>query len=167
MTAAPPDPNQAPGAFSLDKLVMRKVALSEVDQASKDPGEQRPGRVQQELTIGGHIRWDKGLHAIVSLDITVEPDPKWQPYKIQVVVAASFTGHRVSPEDFNLFCKNGVPSILFPYVREMVHTVSKDGLYGVVTLDPINIAALLKQSEWGQDTDLLSTSTEPGQPASQ
>lgn len=69
-----------------------------------------------------------------------------------------------------VFCKSAAPSILFPYIREIVHRMTIDAPNGVVRLDPINISAALNSTEW-QVSEVsdgeTNVSTAPPPPSSQ
>jgi preprotein translocase subunit SecB len=83
----------------------------------------------------------------VTLQVVLLPDLKWQPYHVEVVVAGVFRADRLAPALFDEFCRRAVPSILFPYVRQIVHTLTTDGAFGPVRLNPINIQHLLA-TDW-------------------
>lgn len=102
----------------------------------------------------------------MTLAVTVTPDAKWQPYRLEVTVAGAFAGENVTSEQFDQFCRLAVPPILFPYVREIVHHVTMDAPYGAIKIDPINIAEMLNQTAWVQTEmhdlqDLPTASTAP------
>jgi preprotein translocase subunit SecB len=78
-----------------------------------------------------------------------------------VTVAGIFSGENVTAELLNEFCRTAGPTILFPYVREIVHKLTADGAYGPIRLDPINVQAALATAEWGDVNGDPSAPTEP------
>ncbi len=152
----------APGRFRLEKLAVRRAIFEEVPRQLGEPGDEPPQQRVVKLEITAQIEMNAdALKAIVSLDVTVTPDPKWQPYRIRVTISGEFAGENVTLEVFEQFCRVAVPPILFPYVRQLVHSMTTDGAYGVVRVDPVNLIELLARSTWGSAT---SASTEPSQP---
>ena len=87
------------------------------------------------------------------------PDPKWHPYRIEVIVSGVFGSKDASPELFDQFCRSAAPSILFPYIRQIVHSVTADAIEGQLRLDPVNVQALVasaleqKDPTPGEQTD--------------
>ncbi len=154
------------GNFLFERYVVRRVLFGEVERQKRAEDETRPHPVGIAITIGGAMQMNPAaLRAVVTLDVTIEPDPKWQPYRIEIAVAGAFLGQNVSYEQFDAFCRNGVPVILFPYVREIAYTVSRDGKYGPIRLDPINIGELASKAEWAEPQNLPTASNEPEPPS--
>lgn len=91
---------------------------------------------------------DDHEEAIVTLKIGITGDPKWMPYFVEVDVVGVFTCTAGFPKQFDSFTKVNAPTILFPYVREMVFRLTTDGPFGAIRLDPINVASVLGQNTW-------------------
>ena len=139
----------APGRFMLNGFAVRKVVFEEVARVSTEEGEERPARIPTGIHINTAIQMNiESLRAVITLDVEVSPDPKWQPYRISVRLAGAFAAENVTAEQFDQFCRNSVPPILFPYVREIVHRVTIDGAHGLVKIDPINVSELIAKSPW-------------------
>lgn len=113
-----------------------------------DSQEPRPDVVPYNLQINAQIRLLGVDRAEVVLSATVTPDPRWMPYHVETDVAGTFIVTHGTQDHLVQFCKFGVPPILFPYVREMVHRLTTDGGYGAVRLDPMNIQQMLNASDW-------------------
>lgn len=139
------DATEPVGQFKLDRLLVRKVVFEEIPLQPSAEGEKRPPRVPLGLQFKAGIGSPEGdtRRAIVSLEVVVTPDPRWQPYRIGVTVAGIFSGEDVTEAEFDQFCRLGVPPILFPYVREIVHHLTADALFGPIHLDPVNLSVLL------------------------
>ena len=71
-----------------------------------------------------------------------------------------FSAENATVEVFAQFCRNSVPPILFPYVREIVHRSTMDAQYGTIKIGPINIQDLISRSVWESETEADSESTE-------
>lgn len=152
----PPDapvPSQDPGLapkFTFDAFFVERVHFEHLERQSTEDSESRPERVPLDLRIGGSLLVDhENRRAQVTLDVVLLPDPKWQPYKIEVRVLGRFSQLSGTPEQFEQFCKVGAPPILFPYAREIAYSVTRDGGHGVVRVHPINVQSII--GEWEQE----------------
>jgi preprotein translocase subunit SecB len=132
--------------------------------------ESKPDEITHNFVVGAGIIGRADNKAEVRLGITVQPDPKWMPYKVEVEISGQFemVGGG-TPQLFENFCQVIAPTILFPYIREAVHRLTMDGRYGVLRLNPLNIQALLNSAEWktapiGEDA---ANASAPSQPSSQ
>jgi preprotein translocase subunit SecB len=151
-TATDPGPTLCTPTFRFGRLMVRRASFEEVDRKPRSDGEVRPNPLISSLDIAASILISNdGQQALVTLDVTVRPDLKWQPYRVQVVIAGLFHAQNATAEQFHQFCQRGVPPILFPYVRETVHRLTADGLHGPLRIDPINISELLNRSAWTEE----------------
>ena len=83
--------------------------------------------------------------AQVGLTFVVTPDPRRQPYQIEVHGYGQFAANQeVTAEQLDEFCRTAAPTIMTPYLRQMVHSLTTDGMYGVVRLNPLNVAGMLE-----------------------
>lgn len=149
----------------LERFNFSRVIFELLQKQRPSEGETRPANVPLSISVTASIESNAELmSAVVTLDTTITADQKWQPYRIEVTVSGGFHGANVTPEQFDQFCRMGAPPILFPYVREMIHRITMDAPYGVILLQPINIAALLNANPWispDQTTTTTEVSTEP------
>lgn len=130
--------------FQFDRLVVTRSVFEVVDPEAGVPDEDRPARIPLNVTINGAIEVNpQTLRAIVTLHAIVDPDRKWQPYHLEVIVKGLFAATQATPAIFDQFCRHAAPPILFPYVREHVHRLTMDAPHGPVLLEPINVQALL------------------------
>lgn len=145
---------RGPGQFRFDKFIVRQIVFNEVERQQPAEGETREASIGVSITINAAVEMNpSAMRSLVTLTVGIAPDPKWQPYNLLVKVSGGFVGENVELEQFDSFCRNGVPAILFPYVREIVHHATRDGLFGVIRIDPINIAELTSKAEWGDVQD--------------
>ena len=135
--------------FHFEGLGVSKALFEILPTEPAEDGEQRPDRISVELQIGAAIHMNQDAkRAVVTLDIHVMPDRKWQPYRVQITIAGAFTAENATVEQLDQFCRLGVPPILFPYIREKVHHMTLDAPKGPVRLDPVNIAGMLNSTAW-------------------
>lgn len=149
-------------------MAVRKVLFQEHPKQPAEEGEKRPPRVGVNLEFQVGVQSGKATdhehRAVVTLVVKVHLDPKWQPYELEVVIAGAFAGIGLNEQQFDQFCRLSVPSILFPYVRQLVHNITTDANFGPVRIDPVNLVQLAAQSEWSTETTVPS---EPSQPSAQ
>ena len=104
------------------------------------------GNVDVELavTVGAGMTPDGPL-AEVTIDATITPEPDRQPYKIRLVVTGAFLAPMdATPDRLDHFCKRAAPVIMFPYMRAIVMMLTQDARFGVLRMDPMNLAAVLE-----------------------
>jgi preprotein translocase subunit SecB len=157
--------------FEFVRLAITK-AIFEFLGSSAYQTTEKPAVVGINIEVGASVQLSMDrTGAFVTLDIKVTPDQQWQPYRLEVTIAAAFRAQDSSPEDLLTFCRVAAPSILFPYVREIVHRLTMDAPDGPVRLNPMNISQLLNQTEWAVKTDepdsTHAVSTEPLPPSEQ
>ena len=112
-----------------------------------------PKTVAVGLEVGASAALlEDGHAAFVKIEIKIIPDQTIQPYRIEVTIAATFTTTNASQDQMLIFCQQAAPSILFPYIREIVHRMTMDAPHGVVRLDPVNISAMLNKTQWDVST---------------
>lgn len=159
--AAPPQRTQ--GLFGFSGFFVSRVIFQELAKVVVPSGEPIPKKVETQVTIGYGLN-DDGDQAEVKLSMTLDPDPKDKPYHIEIDVIGQFVLKSGPKETFEAFCRNNAPTILFPYVREIVHRTTQDGRHGALRLDPINIQALLAASQWREDQRAKADSAAKGNP---
>jgi preprotein translocase subunit SecB len=93
--------------------------------------------------------WDWQLQGddrfVVLITLKVEPTLQ-RPERVSVTMAGVF--HRVGEQQsvpFDAFVLTHAPSILLPYAREAISSLTGRGLNGALHLPPINVMALMKE----------------------
>lgn len=134
--------------FQFVALATNKVVFEHVQRIRPTEGEVKPDQMNYNLTMGAGIKMLPNNQAEISLGVSVIPDAKWMPYRIEVEVLGRFTTDNGTPEQLDQFCRFAAPPILFPYVREIIHRVTMDGRFGAVRLNPINVQQMLNSTPW-------------------
>lgn len=150
--------------FRFINLMVHHASFQEVSEIAPEQGEQRPLKPPITIQVKAQAQISTELQAIVSLDVTVLPEPKWLPYVCRVVLSGVFAGDGVTDEQFRRFCHHNVPVILFPYVRETIHRLTMDARCGSLKVDPINIQAMLGTVDWEEVPPANSASIAPSEP---
>ncbi len=131
----------------------RLVSFSEleVDPATirpQVPGQRKNVQLQLAVTVA-HQEVNSARVAEVTLDVTLTPDPTHQPYRIQVVMSGVFRSpENAAQADFEVFCKQAAPVIIWPYIRALVSSLTLDARFGVVRLDPVNLTSVMREEGW-------------------
>lgn len=155
-------PPEEPSRFQFDGFFVDKVSLDLIPRAERGEDETRPKTVDCRVSTSGQLVVNAQIRrSELSLTFNLETDPKWQPYVITVSVVGRFSQASGPIEEFNQFLRMGAPAILFPYVRAIVESLTRDSRYGRVRVSPINIQAMMG---WVEDT---TSSIEPTQPSLQ
>jgi preprotein translocase subunit SecB len=160
----PSQPDSAAPQFEFAAFALNKVLFEHIPRVKPGKDETEPTAVNSNITIGAAIRLIGDRRAEVSMGMTVVPDPKWKPYKIELEVLGRFQASNGTREQFLQFCQLAVPPILFPYMREIVHRLTADGKHGPLRLNPINVQSMLNQTEWQTVSD--QATKEPADPPS-
>ena len=164
MANQPETPQPSP-TFELHAIAMNRALFEHLPRVTPEPGEEKPAQMNYNLVLGAAVKYLANGRHEVSLGVTVTPDPKWMPYKIEVEMLGLFSVAAGSEEDLKQFTRLAAPTILFPYLREVVSKLTADGKHGVVRLNPINVQAMLANSDW---VDVpMTASSEPSQPSEQ
>lgn len=151
----PTSPESAP-RFSFLGYWVEKVSFSATPRSSSNPFGALPheaGEPPDELVLGFNagIGVDEtGMQGQVTLTVTLTAEPPKQPYSIEVQATGRFgmdpaTGTKTQLEDF---CKVNAPAILFPYVRQIIHSLTATSRYGPILIPPVNMVNTLTASKW-------------------
>lgn len=139
-----PQPEKNRVSFSFDRLLVRKALFEQIERTPSQEGEKKPSTLEATLDLALSVQLNATRRdGQVTLATVIHPDLKWQPYRLEVTVSGVFGTSDASPELFDEFCRRAVPTILFPYVRQIVHMLTVDAAYGVVRINPINIQQLM------------------------
>lgn len=163
MSLEPTDEAAQAGEFLFPAYWVDRLLFEVLPEAQKSPDESRPVTPQYAIVINLGAGIDAAeLRGQVTMNVALTGDPKWQPYKIEITVTGQFAAvkTKTTPEQFDAFIRINVPTLLFPYVRELVSRVTHDGRYGGVRLNPMNIVAMLPK-EWQPVLPIASTEPEP------
>ena len=156
-----PDDSNGPKQFHFVNINVTRTLFELLDNTAATGVIGPPGQsIVVGLEIGASVQLASDARsAFVRLDTRVLPDTKFQPYKIEVTLGAIFTSQDATAEQVIEFCRVAGPTILFPYVREIVHRLTMDAPHGPVRLDPVNVSQMLNTSAW--EVVRPSTPSEP------
>ena len=129
--------------FSFDRFVVRKAFFEELPRTKPEQDEKRPPVITTRTTLQVNCLMRNDKRALVTLNASVLPDPKWQPYRIEVSVTGMFSSKDATGETFDQFVRFAAPTILFPYVRQVIQGLTTDAAFGLVRINPINVQDLI------------------------
>ena len=152
----PPSTPETTARFILNKYMVSRAIFEEVERGPREANEQKPAQLVTAIEISVGVQ-DVQLTsaptlpaAFVTMTARLRPDLKWQPYRIEVEVRGLFSAENTDKVVFDQFCRQAVPPILLPYVRQIVHQLTVDAAFGPVRIDPLNVAQILDQTKWVQ-----------------
>lgn len=141
-------PEVAVPTFELHGVALNRALFEHLPRIKPEAGEKKPAQMNYNMMLGAGVKFLANGRHEVSLGITVTPDAKWMPYKIEVEMIGLFSVTSGTEEDLKQFTRLAAPTILFPYVREVISRLTTDGKHGQVRLNPMNVQALLSTSNW-------------------
>jgi len=127
--------------LGLLRLEFKEVSAT-VDASTASP--------DQDIHIGVEARIGTVNEEVgdLTLCFTITPNRNIQPYNLVVEVIGRFAISHGSRADLISFCKSNAPGILFPYVRQLVHSATAHARHGPVQLPLMNMQGLLPGTGW-------------------
>ncbi len=165
MTAPQPQPTPARQPLQLQflRVVVRELALKTLER--EGPEGPRPPQVPVKLAVNLSIYMSPdGRQSEVRYDVTLTPDPRWQPYEVRLVLSGFFgTPEEGRVDDLGDFSQKAAPNILWPFVRDHVYRITGDGLYGPLLLDPTYLGQMIAAAQ-GPGVAVGGAVSTPGAP---
>jgi preprotein translocase subunit SecB len=142
-------PEESPGAaaptYSFERFVVRKAIFEQLPSVAREPNEVAPEPLPFQIGVNVQLKTRRDrAEGILTLGFEIQHDPKWKPYRIEVAVSGVFKSKDATLEQFNQFCRNNAPAILYPFMRTIVYNLTVDAAFGAVRLNPMNFTEMLK-----------------------
>ncbi len=155
----PPEHQEAP-TFQFESFAFERIFMETHPRVPPSEGETLEPGIAIDFRPRAEIEIDHdNKRARVLLGFKVEPDPKKQPYVLIVEIVGIFSLQTGTIDHLIQFARAGAASVLFPYVRQMISTVTRDGKWGPLLINPINVQTMLQWQETPPDG--TSGSNEP------
>lgn len=141
-------------SVTLRGVVLRKLSYAELQPSAPsfaDPGAADANGV--DIAINGRLTILPDTttgRPIVELQCaaTVRPAPTAKPVEIDLTMAALFSANQdVTTRQLLGYVSQNGGRLMFPYIREMVSSVSGRGIFGPIFMDPVVLGALLPEGE--------------------
>lgn len=156
--------NEVTPPFFFDGFAVREVVYRTLEREPCAPDEKRPERLVVKYHVSGRLQFSaSGKEALITMRISVRPDPKWQPYDVEATIVGKFRTGTSEAGEFLQFCQLGAPAILFPYIRQRIHSVTTDGEHGALLIDPMNTQALFANN-WMDEEPTAAEAPSPETP---
>jgi preprotein translocase subunit SecB len=135
---------QATPQFSLEKVYLKDLSFE-----SPQPIEslKLADKSDVDFQIHSESRKLDGsdiYEAVLTITVTVTVEKKVL-YLIEVKQAGLFILRGVQPQDLAALLNINCPSILFPYVREVISSMAERGGFPQLLLKPVNFEAVYRQ----------------------
>lgn len=155
-----------PPTFNFDGFAFEQISLRVLQKTPLAEGETLQPGIACDFIPRAVIEMDyDNRRAGITLGFQIRSDPKKQPYVIDITIFGRFSLATGTIEDLEQFAKGGATSLLFPFIRQMVHAITRDARWGPLLIHPINLQTILK---WQEETpENVSASTVPAQPPAQ
>jgi preprotein translocase subunit SecB len=141
-----------------------RVLFQEIARVPIPEGDPPPKPSNPKIELGVRITMLADRRAEVMITVVVTPDPRVKPYDIQVDLGGVFTVRgEGTQEELTDFCQKAAPTILFPYIRQTIASVTSDGRYGRVLLPLLNLQNLIDSDKWVRE-GILPDGTTPATP---
>ncbi|MBF0589879.1 MAG: protein-export chaperone SecB [Magnetococcales bacterium] len=140
---AEPDTNTP--IFHVEKLYLKDLSFEsphapEVFRDGKEP--------KVEFNLDTAARKKEDDHYEVALNVTVKVTNEDRPlFLVEVVYGGLFLLKNFSKDHIPMMLGIECPSVLFPYVRQVVSQTITDGGFKPLVLEPINFAMLYHQAQ--------------------
>ncbi len=131
--------------FHVEKIYLKDLSYEsphtpEVFMDGKEP--------KVEFNLDTSARKKEGDHYEVTLNVTVKVANEDRPlFLVEVDYAGLFLLRNFSKEHIPMMLGIECPSVLFPYVRQVVSGVIAEGGFKPLMLEPINFAMLYHQAQ--------------------
>jgi preprotein translocase subunit SecB len=158
--APPPKSALSAGEFALGRVSLKAVGLrglsyeeidftmaSEADAGSARVDQRLPASITGSLSILNARQTDAPR---IELTITMELEASGaeRPVEVRVTVAGLFhADETVSMSTALAHVNTQGPRMLFPYLREIVTSVTQRGIFGAVYLEPIILGPMIEDAE--------------------
>lgn len=157
-------PNEA-AVVGFAGFVVSRLLFQELPKMPLSDGE-AANTLATNIVVGYGMN-DAGDRSEVRFNLSIRPDPRDKPYQIEVEVVGQFVLKDGTRGAFEQFCRGTGPTILFPYVREVVHRITQDARFGPIRMDPLNVRAMLDRDKWLETESVpKASSNEPSRPSS-
>jgi preprotein translocase subunit SecB len=136
-------------SYKFDGFFLRRFSFRETGEPTN--AGVIPPRMNVELGVAATYKiQEDGQKAQFDLGLKITGSKEYQPYEIEVDVSGIFGSDPPDLGAMKAFCLQVAPSLLYPYVREIVHRNTMDGRFGIVRLDPLDLRGALA-TMWGED----------------
>ena len=146
MTGPAPDiPLVLPAGIAITSISLRQLHYEEVGEVEQ-PNSPPVGQTLFDMFTSIDVRPPDFVQ--VSLKVTVRTNPKERPITLVVVVSAVFIrAPSVTIDQFAEFLRTRSQQVIFPYVREVVSSVTARGLTGALYINPVVLEPFMTLEE--------------------
>jgi preprotein translocase subunit SecB len=145
MTGPSPDLPLLPSGVAITSISLRELQYEEVDTEA-GPDTPPVGQTLFDMFTAIDVRPPDFVQ--VTLKVNVRTNPKEKPIKLLVVVSGVFRrAPSVTIEQFAEFLRSRSQHILFPYVREVVSSITVRGVTGALYINPVVLEPFMTLEE--------------------
>lgn len=154
------DTNEQP-LFSIEKLYLKDASFESPNAPTVFQTTVQP-TIEVDINLNTR-QVDEGLYAVeLALTCTAaitaaaaqdDEQDKTTYFLVEVVQGGLFTLRHIPEQDLGPLLGIECPNILFPYARQVVASLTADGGFRPVLLNPVNFAAMYREQQHRQPAD--------------
>lgn len=111
------------------------------------PNRQPAALITKVHVQNNFVKDTRRLESNLGVTITTSENIETTLFKLEANVLGVFEEQEGSPLSLKEFSEIQAPALLFPYLREVITTITTKSPIGPVIIPPTNILALIKQGE--------------------
>lgn len=140
-------PNESQIIFSLDKIYVKDLSI-EVPHAPQIFLNHESPKIELNLSFNT-VKIDQGVYQTILHIIIDAKIAEQQMLLIELEQAGIFQMKNIAVEQMEILHNIECPSILFPYLRELVSDLSTRAGFMPIIMTPVNFAYLYQQKQAG------------------
>jgi preprotein translocase subunit SecB len=130
-------------AFRLQRVYVKDISFENPNAPEVFSHSGKQPKVEMSLSLGKRKVNDEHWEVSIKVGaITRDKETEKLLFEIEVEQAGVFYMHNIPEEHIPMLLEVECPTIIFPYIRQIVSQLSVDGGYMPFTLEPVNFRAL-------------------------
>ena len=152
------DEQEQQPVFSIEKIYVKDLSL-EIPHAPQIFLQRETPQVDVQLHNHNEMMEDGVYEAVLTVTATAKLPEDKTLFLVEVTQAGIFQIRNVPEEDLQPILGITCPSILFPYVREVISDMVTRAGFPTVLLNPVNFDVLYQQQRLVEQTAVAEAST--------
>jgi preprotein translocase subunit SecB len=145
MSAVPPNEQQQPATFQIEKVYVKDVSL-EIPNAPRVFLEQAQPQLEVRIDTSSDAFAEGYYEVTVSATVTARLGERTL-FLVEAAQAGIFAVRNVPAEELEPLLGIGCPTVIFPYLRETISDLVVRGGFPPVLLAPLSFEALYMQRQ--------------------
>jgi preprotein translocase subunit SecB len=153
-----------PSGIAITGISLRELHYEEVEPHAQDERAPPIGQTLFDIFTAVDVKPPDLVQ--VSLKVNVRTNPKEKPIKLRVIVSAVFKrAAGITNAQLAEFLRTRSQHVIFPYVREVVSSITGRGVTGALYINPVVLEPFMTQQEMIDAISKLDESAADERPA--